>query len=324
VIAALGDKLRRGRGAGTAGAWTVAQRVREAQRSADDSVLYTPDLIVARSLPCPKPGDAAETAYWDAVKLLQSEDIWLVSRWHDHQVAYLAAPGARFAPDGGLLARTPLAQALPGHPLHRGDRGYAAPLADGNVAVVVVRAGALQLSLGTEREAQVFAADRSVEMISADPGAAEEWVPYRLAQIRHRRRLGLLITASGAAAAVVAAAATVGATYWQGTLLEQRALLESQSTDYTRTLESQLADAVRQPLLLHLARMQRLRELKQVFGETAYLLRYEVTDDGRWSWTAVVPDWANAETLRRFGSGIRLSAAPGRPGALIATVSGER
>jgi len=122
----------------------------------------------------------------------------------------------------------------------------------------------------------------------------------------------------------MAGAACLGATLWHGSLIEQRALLESQSADYTRALEIQLADALRQPLLQHLARMQRLRELKQVFGENAYLLRYEVAEDGRWSWTAVVPDWANAETLRRFGGGIRLSAAPGRPGVLLATVSGER
>lgn len=319
------DVLNRVRGRASADgdrAWSLAERVRAAQGGNDRPVLYTPDRVIARMLPCTQQGDAAETAYWDAVQLLQHEEIWVVARWHAGQVAFIAAPGDRFQPDGNP-ARTALAQALPGHPLHRGDGGYGTSLVNGVQAVVVVKNGTLQMSLGSEREVQRFASDCGVRMVTADPEAAEEWTPYRLAQMRHQRKAALMIATSGGAAALLASAAWLAATLWQQERLEEKAIISSQAAIYTQDLDSQLAEAVRQPLLLHLAHLQKLRGLKMTFGEQAHLLRYEVGKDGTWRWTAVVPDWANDQSLAPFGSGIRLAASPGRPGTLLATGAGR-
>lgn len=302
--------------------WTLAGRLREARRGTEAAVHYTPALVVARTRPCPNERDAAETAYWDAVQLLVTEDVWLVARWHQGQVSYLAAPAERFQPDGAP-ALTPLAQALPGNPLHRGEHGYGTTLDNGTQAVAVAKGGTLQLLLGSPSEVARFAADRGVSVVTADPEAAEEWVPYRLAQLRHRRAITLFAGALGAGTAALASAAWLAAALWHGHQLEEQALVRSQADSYTRNLEEQLADTVRQPLQQHLSRLQSLRDLKAVFGDNAYLLRYEVTKDGSWTWTAVVPDWANDQSLRPFGSGIRLAAASGRPGVLLATGSGR-
>ncbi|MFP5516386.1 MAG: hypothetical protein ACLGJC_25310 [Alphaproteobacteria bacterium] len=301
--------------------WSLQERVQAAKRAQGSTVYYTPAMIVARAVPCPRPADAGETAYYDALRLLQAEEIWLVQRWHEGRVSYIATPSTRFNPDGDN-ACTPLAQALPGHPLHRGDGAYLASLDDGNHAVILVRAGTLQVSLGTEREVLAFASDRGAEAITVDLNAAEDWVPWQLAVLRYRRRIGLMIGGAGGLSALTAAVAVIGATMWQSSLLEERALIESQSADYTRALEMQLAEAVKQPLLSHVARIQRLRDLKAVLGDTAYLVRYEVKD-GKWSWTAQVPEWANDRTLRPFGGGIHLSASPAHNGALLATLQGD-
>jgi hypothetical protein len=306
----------------TAGAWSLSERLRRAERTGGATVYYTPALIAAHAVSCPRPTDSDETAYWHAVRLFQDENIWLVSRWHEGRVYYVAAPGRRFSPDGDFAA-TPLAQALPGHPMHRGDHGYLTQLDDGHFGVLLVRGNGLSLMLGTETEVRAFAGDRGSTVVIADLAAAEEWIPFQLAQTRYRQRIGMAFALSGAVAAAAAALAIFGATLWQGILLEDRGLIESQSANYTRALEQQLSEAVRQPLLQHVSRMQKLRGLKLVLGDNAYLVRYEVKPDGRWIWTAVVPDWANTESLRPFGTGIRLSAAPGRPGFLLATLQGD-
>lgn len=283
---------------------------------------YTPSMVVAYSVDCVRQTDADETAYWHAVRVLQLEEVWIVSRWLNGQVSYIAAPATRFSPDGEDPA-TPLAQALPGHRWFEDGTACLSELDDGHFAVVVARGGALQALVGTNEEARSFAAESGCRLVVPAAEAAEPWVPFRLAELRYRRQVGRIFAASGAAAALLSLVVLLGSQFWHGVLLEERALIESKSSDYTRALETQLVVTVRQPLMQHIGRINDLRGLKILFGDHAFLQRYEVKSDGSWMWQAQVPDWVNEQSLRRFASAIRLSAASNRTGALIATVQGK-
>lgn len=256
---------------------------------------FIPGRFVASSVPYVTrelgKQDPLEAAYHEAVRLLDDEDIRLITSTEGEHAYFIAARARDFgqASESG----TPLANALPRTPGHRGDGWYV--LDNGEHYFVVEKEG---MRLGAYRLGKGQEATTSLPVYPVDAMAALPWEGYRIRQMREARKIARLSLNIAAVAAAVSIFLLIVLSVIEGYAQGRTARLRDTVEENVRRMGAVVQENTFHPLRAC------LNDIQTINARSRKIDLYRI-ENGKVSWTARFPKWMSSEDYDLLGRDLK-------------------
>lgn len=267
-------------------------------------LIFTPDRVIAGSVDVLGKASPEEVAYHNARYVLDADAISIIISFEAGRVYFLAAPAEAFI--GRPDSLTDLSAALPGMPGHKGDGAYKAST-DTQSAVIVRRGSDLQSYVGSEDEVADFIRGSDAHLIPIDSETASPWTTFNLAMERRVASLAKVLTVTGGVLTGVLALVMVGMTFFSRSGQEEIEVIRRQVDQQTRRSQTAVELFVSRPIYRDLEELGRVGALAA--ATNGWIEKFTV-DGGQVAWSAVVPQFVNADYINRFGSNIIITPDP--------------
>lgn len=263
--------------------------------------LFIPERFVASSVPFVTKElggrDPLETAYHEAVRLLDDENVRLITSTEGEYVYFIAARARDF--EAASESGTPLANALPRTPDHRGDGLYC--FDNGEYYRVIEKEGE---KLGTYNLKKGQDANTLLPVYSADAMAVVPWEGYRTRQMQEARKITRMTINIAAAVAVVNIFLLIVFSVIEGYAQGKTVHLRDKVEENMRRMGAVVQENTFHPLRAH------LNDIQMINSRSKKIDMYRV-ENGKVSWTAHFPKWMSSQDYDLLGRDLKKEESDG-------------
>ncbi|MBZ0158348.1 MAG: hypothetical protein K8I29_19295 [Alphaproteobacteria bacterium] len=257
--------------------------------------LFIPERFVASSVPFATKElgaqDPLEAAYHEAVRLLDDENVRLIASTEGEYVYFIAGRARDFeaAPESG----TPLANALPQTPDHRGDGLYCFDNGEHYLAVEKKADKLKAYSMAKGREGSFGQNIYPVDTMTVVP-----WEGYRTRQMQDARKITRLSINIAAVIAVVNILLITVFSIIEGYAQGKTVHLRDKMEENMRRMGAVVQENTFHPLRTY------LNDIQMIDSRSKKIDVYRV-ENGKVSWTAHFPKWISSEDYELLGRDLK-------------------
>lgn len=263
---------------------------------------FVPDVYIAGTVPYGSQ-DPLEAAYHAAASSLDDEDIRLIISLENGVVYFLAAHSKDFPL--GAQCGTPLANALPNSPGHKGDGKYI--LTAGTYSLVVEKEGGKLKSfvVKTEKIQSLLKGDNE-KVFSVDDMPLLEWEGYRAKRTDEARKAVSMAVRAGVLFFLVLFLMYITLSMAEGYFAGKAAASKRKVEDNLQKVAEQVQSNTLHPVERHLNEIYRISMVVMKAGGNIEVYKAE---DGKITWSAKLPKWVSAGDYSELGSNLKTELA---------------